>query len=68
MEEQKSNDSIHKFVDSVHVEGSFLNKVYNLHNEEGKSELDKQLKTFAVDIQKMDKGKMTYAEMRGLYG
>lgn len=33
-----------------------------------KASIDKQLETFEADIEKMTEGKMSYAEMRRLYG
>lgn len=55
------------FVESSKNPNSIVSVVKKVFPENAK-ELDRQLETFASDMQKLEKGQMTYSEMRSLYG
>ena len=66
-EESAFMASINKFIKSKEDKGSLLSFARDL-SPENKSSLGKQLETFADDMRKLEKGQMSYAEMRELYG
>lgn len=59
--------SIQKFVASKDDPNSVLFKCMNV-SPDHKEPLVAQMETFEADIKKLTEGKMSYAEMRSLYG
>ena len=63
----KFQASIRNFVASKDNPQSVLAKVMK-SSPENAEKLAGQMKTFESDMEKLEKGKMSYAEMRSLYG
>ena len=59
--------SIHEFVENQKKPGSLVETVKTLFPDMMDS-LEKQLETFEQDMAKLEEGKMSYSEMRSLYG
>jgi len=59
---------VNKFVQTSNQPGTILHDTLQNLPENQKKELESQLKTFPTDVKKMNKGEMTYAEMRMMYG
>lgn len=59
--------SIKNFIATKDDPNSLLSNARNL-SKENANEIDKQLETFETDMKKVEQGKMSYAEMRALYG
>lgn len=47
---------------------NLINKVMPHLDADGQASLKAQMQTFPADMQRVKEGKMSYAEMRGLYG
>jgi hypothetical protein len=60
-------NNYNEFVASKDDPNSLLSTARNI-SPNNASEIDKQLQTFTSDMQKLEQGKMSYSEMRALYG
>ncbi len=58
---------IHAFVASKNDPNSVLGIAYRSSPQTAEA-LDKQLETFAHDMQRLENGEISYADMRGMYG
>lgn len=65
--ESKFMKSINEFVEESKKPNSIVNVAKNIFPESAK-EIDKQLETFPSYMKKLEDGKMSYSEMRMLYG
>lgn len=63
----KLMQSINKFVCSKDDSNSILHQA-RMTSPEVANVLDKQMKTFEADIQKLENGTLSYAQMRAMYG
>lgn len=66
--QQQSTGDIGRNVQTFVEKSEIVKQALGTLNPADKASLEKQLITFADDIDKMRKGKLSYADMRAMYG